>query len=338
LKSFSVSIHKRTTISVLGSGAWGTAVGHMLASKAFIVTLWGKDPNNLLSIKKTQENKRYLPNYHLSEKLRLSGSLQQALKGANIVIISIPVQYMRSVVRKASKYFEPDAVIINLAKGIESKTFCRATEIIQQETTKKHPVAVLSGPNIASEIMKQLPSKAVISSNDVRYLPWLIEVFTTQFFFVYQNADLVGVEICGALKNIIAILAGVSDGLGYGSNTKSAVITGGLSEMMRFGVHFGASPNTFFGLAGIGDLIATCTSQESRNRRLGETLGKGRTLRQAMKTLHGRVAEGVETTRAIHGLKDQLSISMPYTELVYQILHAKNRDIHPLFNKIWSLI
>jgi len=327
---------KKIRISVIGTGAWATTMANLLASKESDVTMWGKDRSLLQSIATTRENSKYLAGIKLSKRIKVNTSLSETVRTADLIVLSIPIQFMRSIIRRAARYINDGAVIVNLAKGIENKTFARGSEIIRQETQAKFAVAVLSGPNIAQEIAQKIPSKSVISSSDVRYLPWLQEIFTTSYFKVFSNPDLVGVELSGALKNVIAILAGISDGLGYGDNTKSGIITRGLSEMMQFGIHFGANPNTFFGLAGMGDLVVTCSSPYSRNRTFGEYIAKGKSPKEALRMLHGRIPEGFETSRAVYHLSQKIGISMPLTRQVYKILHARHRSVHEEFQQIWD--
>lgn len=329
-------LSKRTRISVIGTGAWATTVANLLATKGFDVTMWGKDRRLLKIIQTMRENKKYLEGIKLSSRIKLEASLSEAVSSADLIVLGIPVQFLRGIVRRAARYISNGTVIVNLGKGIENKTHARCSEIIRQETHAKFPVAALSGPNIAHEIVKKIPSKSVISSSDVRYLPWLQELFTTSYFKVFSNPDLVGVELSGALKNVIAILAGISDGLGYGDNTKSGIITRGLSEMMQFGIHFGANPNTFFGLAGMGDLVVTCSSPYSRNRTLGELIAKGKSPREALRMLHGRIPEGFETSRAVYHLSQRIGISMPLSKQVYKILHARHRSVREEFQQIWD--
>jgi glycerol-3-phosphate dehydrogenase (NAD(P)+) len=307
-----------------------------LSSKGYDVTLWGRDRRLLAAIGSSHENKKYLPGLKLSSRLSTSVSIAEAARDANLLVLGIPVQYMRPVVRKISRYVSDDSVFVDLAKGIENKTFSRGSEIIQQETKARFPRAVLSGPNIAQEIIRKVPSKSVISSSDVRYIPWLQDIFTTNYFKVFSNPDMAGVELSGALKNVIAILAGISDGLGYGDNTKSGIITRGLAEMMEFGIHFGANPNTFFGLAGLGDLVVTCSSPFSRNRTFGEMIAKGRSPGQALRMLHGKIPEGYETSKAVYQLSQKIGISMPLTKQVYKILHARHKSVKEEFQQIWD--
>jgi glycerol-3-phosphate dehydrogenase (NAD(P)+) len=320
----------------MGAGAWATTIANLLSTKGFDVRMWGKDRRLLHNIRTSRENKKYLSGVRLSHNLKITPSLQEAVRGADLVVLGIPIQFMRPIVRRVARYLDDNAVIVNLGKGIENKTFSRGSEIIRQETKSKFPIAVLSGPNIAQEIVKKIPSKSVISASDVRYLPWLQELFTTSYFKVFSNPDLVGVELSGALKNVIAILAGISDGLGYGDNTKSGIITRGLSEMMQFGIHFGANPNTFFGLAGMGDLVVTCSSPYSRNRTFGELIAKGRSPKEALRMLHGRIPEGFETSRAVFNLSQRIGISMPLSKQVYRILHTRHRSVREEFQQIWD--
>lgn len=328
--------NRRTSIAVFGAGTWATTIAHLLASKGYDVTVWGKDRRALAALRSTGENKKYLPGVKLSRKIHTNSSITETAREANLLVFGIPTQYLRAVVQKIARRIQPGSVLVNLAKGIENNTFLRGSELIRQETRARFPCAVLSGPNIAQEIIHRIPSKSVISSSDVRYIPWLQDVFTTKYFKVFSNPDMVGVELSGALKNVIAILAGISDGLGYGDNTKSGIITRGLAEMMEFGIHHGANPNTFFGLAGLGDLVVTCSSPYSRNRTFGEMIAKGKSPAEALRMLHGKVPEGYETSRAVYQLSQRIGISMPLTKQVYKILHTRHKSVREEFRQIWD--
>jgi glycerol-3-phosphate dehydrogenase (NAD(P)+) len=223
-------------------------------------------------------------------------------------------------VRGARPAIAEDVIIVNLAKGIEAGSGARCSEIVFQELKQANPVGVLSGPNIAWEVVRGVPSKAVVACSNYRYLSTLSQMFSTACFKVFENPDLAGTELSGALKNVIAIMAGIGDGLGYGANTKSAIIARGLAEMVRLGVVMGGHRETFFGLAGIGDLMATSLSEHSRNRTLGEHLGRGASLEAAQDALNGRVAEGVETTRALSDIKSSFDLATPMVDTLHRVL------------------
>jgi glycerol-3-phosphate dehydrogenase (NAD(P)+) len=305
---------------VIGAGSWGTTIATLLAAKGLDVALWAREPEVRRELVERGENSRYLPGVALHPGLRAAPSLGESVAAADVVIFAIPAQSLRAVVRCAQPHIASDVVVVNLAKGIEEGTCARCSEIILQELRQSNPVAVLSGPNIAHEVVRGVPSKAVVACNNYRYLRLLTDVFSTPCFKVYENPDLTGTELGGALKNVIAIMAGIGDGLGFGANTKSAVITRGLHEMIRIGVLMGGHRDTFFGLSGIGDLMATALSSHSRNRRLGECLGRGASLAEAEAALDGRVAEGIQTTKALVEIRRTFAIEMPIVETLHRVL------------------
>ena len=307
-------------ISVIGAGSWGTTIANLLAGKGYAVQLWAREAETARELTEKRSNSHYLPGVALNPGLRAATSLEDAVTSADLLIYAIPAQSLRQVVRCSKPFVAEDVVIVNLAKGLEEGTCSRCSEIVQQELKQSNPVAVLSGPNIAWEVVRGVPSKAVVACSNYRYLSMLQGVFSTPCFRVYENPDLTGTELGGALKNVIAIMAGIGDGLGYGANTKSAVITRGLQEMIRIGVVMGGHRETFFGLSGIGDLMATALSEHSRNRRLGESLGRGASLEGAEAALNGRVAEGVQTTKALFEIKSAFNLETPMVETVHRVL------------------
>jgi glycerol-3-phosphate dehydrogenase (NAD(P)+) len=310
-------------IAVAGAGAWGTTIANLLAGKGYDVTVWAREPGLSDCINRTKRNERYLKGIALHPRLHSVSSLEESLSHADLAVLAIPAQSLREVLRSARHAFRDDTVIVNLAKGIEAGSGARCSEIVFQELKQTNPVGVLSGPNIAWEVVRGVPSKAVVACSNYRYLALLSGVFSTPCFKVYESPDLAGTELAGALKNVIAIMAGIGDGLGYGANTKSAVITRGLSEMMRVGVVMGGHRDTFFGLAGMGDLMATSLSEHSRNRTLGEQLGRGASLEEAEHALDGRVAEGVQTTKALFDVKSSFGLSTPMVDTLHRVLFEK---------------
>jgi glycerol-3-phosphate dehydrogenase (NAD(P)+) len=307
-------------VVVAGAGSWGTTVAHLLAGRGFSVRLWAREPDVVRAVNTQGENPRYLPGVALHPELRGVTALGEALTDADLAVFAIPAQSLRSVIREVRPYVGADVVIVNLAKGIEEGTGARCSEIVFQELKQPNPVGVLSGPNIAWEVVRGVPSKAVVACSSYRHLPLLRDAFSTPCFKVYESPDLAGTELGGALKNVIAILAGIGDGLGYGANTKSAVIARGLAEMVRLGVLMGGHRETFFGLSGIGDLMATSLSEHSRNRRLGEHLGRGASLEEAEAALNGRVAEGVKTTKALFEIKSAFELETPMVDTLHRVL------------------
>lgn len=307
-------------VAVIGSGGFGTALSALLASKGLEVRQWCRNPGLAQTLNNRRENTKYLPGVKLPLNVWVTSSLQDAVDGAEVIVTAVPSQAVRETVQKFSPFVEHGAKILNVAKGIEHDTYLRMSEVIQSELPDS-PVASLSGPNHAEEIARGQPGATVIASHHHASLDLLCDLFTTETFKAYPRKDLVGVELGGVMKNITAIAAGLTSGLGYGDNSSSAVITLGLDEMVRFGVAHGAKQRTFTGLSGLGDLIATATSQHSRNRRLGELVGRGLTYQDALSTMNGQVAEGVHATRFVHekALKDD--IPLPLTAEIYRILY-----------------
>ena len=307
-------------VTVAGAGSWGTTVANLLAGKGLDVTLWAREPELVECIQRTGRNDRYLQGVALHPRLTAASDLVTSLLDADVAVFAIPAQSLREVLRQLRRAVREDVVIVNLAKGIEAGTGARCSEMVFQELRQANPVGVLSGPNIAWEVVRGIPSKAVVACSNYRYLSLLSELFSTPCFKVYENPDLAGTELAGALKNVIATMAGIGDGLGYGVNTKSAVIARGLAEMVRIGVVMGGHRDTFFGLAGIGDLMATSLSEHSRNRTLGEHLGRGASLGDAQRALNGRVAEGVQTTKALYEIKSGFGLATPVVDTLYRVL------------------
>lgn len=307
-------------ITVAGAGSWGTTVANLLASKEFDVTLWAREPDLADEIRRTGQNERYLKGVSLHPGLKTASVLEESLHEADLAIFAIPAQSLRDLVRRVRPAICEATIIVNLAKGIEAGTGARCSEIVFQELKQSNPVGVLSGPNIAWEVVHGVPSKAVVACSNYRYLAMLRDVFSTPCFKVYESPDLTGTELGGAIKNVIAIMAGIGDGLGYGVNTKSAVVTRGLAEMVRIGVLMGGHRETFFGLSGIGDLMTTSLSEHSRNRTLGEHLGRGASLEEAETALKGRVAEGIKTTKALFEIKSTFDLETPIIDTVHRVL------------------
>lgn len=307
-------------IAVAGAGSWGTTVANLLAGKGFDVQLWAREPDVARAVSETRENRRYLPGVPLNPGLRGATELGEAVADADLIVFAIPAQSLRSVVREVKSFISDEQLIVNLAKGLEEGTGARCSEILLEELKQPNPVAALSGPNIAWEVVRGVPSKAVVACNNYRHLGRLQEVFSTPCFKVYENPDLAGTELGGALKNVVAIMAGIGDGLGYGANTKSAVITRGLQEIVKIGILMGGHRETFFGLSGMGDLMATSLSEHSRNRKLGECLGRGATLTEAEAALNGRVAEGIKTTKALVEINSAFGRETPIVHTLHRVL------------------
>lgn len=307
-------------VAVLGSGAMGTACALLLEGQADRVALWGHDPSHIAEIGRRRENVRLLPGVPIPARITVTSDIRAAADRSDVLVVAIPTRYLRATLAAVASAVPSAAAVVSVVKGIENDTFRRPSEMIR-EVWGPRPVIVLSGPCHAEEAARRLPASLVAASEDADWAARVQTLFTTDRFRVYTNPDVIGVELAGALKNVIAIAAGISDGLGYGDNAKSALMTRGIVEIMRFGVALGAQPSTFWGLAGIGDLITTCISPHGRNRRVGERLGKGESLEQITSSMAG-VAEGVTTCRSVVGIARERGISMPIAEEVFHVLFS----------------
>lgn len=317
---------EKYTIAVLGGGSFGTALSDISANNGHKVTLWVRCAEQAQAINQDHINHRYLPELTIHPSVQATTSLEQATDQADIVFIAIPSPSFREVVKKAAPWLE-NKLVISTTKGIEPHSFDLMSQILTQELHAAR-IGVLSGPNLAKEIVAKAVTATVIASQDSQLCQIIQSVLHCDYFRVYANRDVYGVELAGALKNIYAIVAGIGVAMGMGENTKSMLITRSLAEMSRFAVTLGANPLTFLGLAGVGDLIATCTSSLSRNFRLGYALGQGNSLNVARQQL-GQVAEGVNTLRQVHQKAEELQVYMPLVSGLYSILF-EDRDIHTL--------
>ena len=309
-------------IAVLGGGSWGTVLAWVLAGKGTPVRLWFRDPEQAARAAQTRRNERYLPDLPLPDEITMTSDFGSALAGAELVVVAVPTAAVRSTLEHAEPLLPESVPVLLAAKGLERSTGLRPTEVAAEAlgNGRSHQVAVLSGPNLAGELVQGMPTATVIAGADEAALRQMQQAFGTTTFRVYTNPDVVGVELGGALKNPIAIAAGISDGLGYGNNTKATLLTRGLAEMTRIGVAAGALPGTFSGLSGLGDLLATAHSPLSRNYRVGLALGRGDSLPHAQESLH-QVAEGVPTTEAACRLAKKLGVDSPIHEELYRILY-----------------
>lgn len=312
---------KKESIAVIGAGSWGTALAMVLADNEHEVRLWGHTPVQITEINEFHMNKKYLPNILLPKAIIGFSSLEEALLGINTIILAIPTKAIREVIGKISVIRKEPLTIVHVSKGIEPDTLLRISEMIEEEMPSHllDSVVVLSGPSHAEEVSLRHPTTVTVSSKNMEAAERIQDLFINNNFRVYTNPDIVGVEIGGALKNIIALAAGITDGLGYGDNAKAALITRGLAEIARLGMKMGASPLTFSGLTGIGDLIVTCTSVHSRNWRAGNLLGKGQNLQEVLDNM-GMVVEGVRTTKAAKQLSKKYEVNMPITDVLYDVL------------------
>ncbi|MCR9290009.1 MAG: NAD(P)H-dependent glycerol-3-phosphate dehydrogenase [Bacteroidetes bacterium] len=308
-------------IGLLGGGSWGTTVASLTAQNA-PTKMWARSQKTVDDINKNHRNEKYLPGADLTKTLQATTSIKEAIQDADVIIMGVPAQSFRQVLEDAKTHIRPWVPIVSLAKGLERGTKMRMTEII--ETIKPgHPAGVLTGPNLSREIIAGQAAASVIAMVDDTIANELQKVFRTGFFRVYTNDDVVGCELGGALKNIIAIAAGMGDGAGAGDNTRSAVITRGLAELTRLGVAMGGRPETFAGLAGMGDLVATCISPLSRNRSVGFKLGQGQKLDDIINEM-SMVAEGVKSCSVVMELAREYNVEMPISEEVYKVVHDGN--------------
>ncbi|MBA4501913.1 NAD(P)H-dependent glycerol-3-phosphate dehydrogenase [Marinobacterium marinum] len=305
-------------VAVLGGGSFGTVIANLMAEKGLEVRLWMRNEVSVAEINRHHRNERYLPGRDLAPSLVATTDLQQALNGVQAVFIAIPSSAFRQVLRQAAAWLTPEQLLVSTTKGIESGTFCLMSQIISQECPQAR-MGVLSGPNLAKEIMQHQLTATVIASSDAELRDQVQALLHTSCFRVYASTDTYGVELGGTLKNIYAIAAGLSAALGMGENTKSMLMTRSLAEMSRFAVSLGANPLTFLGLAGVGDLIVTCMSPLSRNYRVGHALGEGKTLDEAVAAL-GEVAEGVNTLRLVKEKAESLGIYMPLVAGLYEVV------------------
>jgi glycerol-3-phosphate dehydrogenase (NAD(P)+) len=308
--------------AVLGAGAWGTALAKVLADAGNDVRLWARRPELADEINDTQRNPSYLGDAELPKSIRATSDAAEALTGACTVLLAVPAQTLRPNLERWAPLIGDDTTLVSLAKGIELDTLMRMSQVIVQVTgVDPARVAAISGPNLASEIADEQPAATVIACSDSGRAVALQRAFSTGYFRPYTNADVIGAEVGGACKNVIALASGMAAGVGLGENTAAAIITRGLAEIMRLGIALGAKPATLAGLAGVGDLIATCTSPHSRNRSFGERLGKGGTMDSALRAAGGHVAEGVASCQSVLALADSYDVEMPLTDAVYRVCH-----------------
>ena len=308
-------------ITIIGTTTWGKTLGVVLAHKGLQVRLWARTEREAAELRNTGSNSALLPGITFPPQLSITSSLGEALAGVNAVIIAVPSQTMRHNIRVVQSYLDESMIVISAAKGLEIGSNKRMSQVIAEEIAPRFrsKICVLSGPNLSREIIRDLPAASVVAAEDEAVARKAQKLLTAANFCVYTNSDVVGVELGGALKNIIALGAGMVEGLGYGDNAKAAFITRGLTEIAALGVALGANPLTFAGLAGVGDVIATCASPLSRNHYVGVELAKGRSLKEITGAMTG-VAEGVSTTIAARDLAQQLGLGMPITEKIYQVL------------------
>lgn len=311
-----------TTIAVVGSGSWGTALGMVLADNGHDVRMWARRADQIEEMNTKKTNEKYLPEVTLPESMSGFTSLEEAVQPVEVVVLAVPVKAIREETKKLLEVSNRPLTIIHVSKGIEPGTQKRVSEMIEEEANghpNLHSVVVLSGPSHAEEVSRRQPTTVTVSSTNLESAQYAQDLFMNQNFRVYTHSDLVGVELGGALKNIIALVCGVTNGLGYGDNTKAAIMTRGLAEITRMGVKLGADPLTFSGLSGLGDLIVTCTSVHSRNFRAGRLIGQGLSLDDVLEQM-GMAVEGVRTTQAAFEMANRFEVEMPITSAIYHVL------------------
>ncbi|MCD6128967.1 NAD(P)-dependent glycerol-3-phosphate dehydrogenase [Candidatus Bipolaricaulota bacterium] len=305
--------------AVLGAGSWGTAFSRLLARAGHRVTLWARRPEQAAALSRDRENREYLPGVRLPDEVLITSDLAEAVAGAQVVFFAIPSFAMRDVARRVAPHLPAGIPIVHLAKGLERPTGLRMSQVLSC-VLPGHPLFALSGPSHAEEVGRDHPTAVVLAGEDLGLGARLQHALMTRRFRVYLSDDLLGVEFCGAVKNVLAIGTGISDGLGYGDNTRAALITRGLVEMARFGRAVGARAETFYGLAGLGDLVVTATSEHSRNRRVGLRIGQGESLDEILSGMR-MVAEGVFAVEVLYKKAAELGVEMPITEAVYRVLY-----------------
>lgn len=311
----------KKNVTVIGAGSWGTALASVLADNGHQVTIWVRDPKLAEQINTKHVNEKYLPEVNLSSSIVANVDLKEAVTGKPVILLAVPSHAMRQICRQLVPFLDPEVLLIHATKGFELESLKRMSEVIMEEIplSISSKLAVLSGPSHAEEVVRRQPTTVVVSSAFEESMLRAQDLLMNANFRVYTNPDLIGAEIAGALKNIIALGAGMSDGLGYGDNAKAALLTRGLAEISRLGMKLGAMPLTFAGLAGVGDLIVTCTSKHSRNWRAGYMLGQGKKLDDVLEQM-GMVVEGVRTTHAAFALAHREGVDMPITSVLYGML------------------
>jgi len=307
-----------TTVAVVGAGSWGTAVAGLCQRRADVV-LWARRPEVADEVTREHTNSTYLPGYVLPHGVRATSDLEAAVAGADVLVVGVPSHGFRTVLEAAAPFVDRATPVVSLAKGVEQGTLLRMTEVVGQ-VLPENPVGVLTGPNLAKEVAAAQPAASVVAFFDLGLAERLMDVFGTPLFRVYTNDDVVGCELAGALKNVVAIAVGMAHGMGFGDNTKASLITRGLAELSRIGVALGGRPLTFSGLAGMGDLVATCSSPQSRNRTVGVALGGGKTIDEVVAEMN-MVAEGVRTSRAVVDLARRAGLDLPIAEAVAGVCH-----------------
>ena len=318
---------KEYKIGVVGAGSWGTALADLIANKGFRVQLWAYEPEVVEQIQNDRENQYFLPGFKLSDNIAASNDLHSVVADKDLVLIVVPSHVMRKTTQNMAGHISAETIVVSASKGIENKTHLTMSGVIRQ-TLPEIPdqrLAVISGPSFAKEVVQHMPTVVTVASKDSATAGLVQYIFATPYFRVYSADDMLGVELGGSIKNVIAIAAGVVDGLGLGLNTRAALITRGMTEIRRLGVKLGANPRTFTGLAGFGDLVLTCTGALSRNHTVGKKIGEGMKLKQILAEMR-MVAEGVKTAKSVYDLSRKIGVDMPISQEMYRILYE---DLSP---------
>lgn len=318
-------------ITLLGGGSWGTALAKLLSENGHTVTVWLRDEDQCRELTTERENKKYLPGVIIPDNIVFTSQINESLKDAEYILIVTPTQKIRSVLKQFNSEYKKNKIIINASKGIEIGTMCLVSDIVREET-EDCIFADLTGPSIAKEVVAKMPTAITVACEDKKVASEIQDMFMSSYFRVYTNDDVVGAELGGALKNIIALGAGISDGIGYGDNAKAALMNRGIVEIARLGIAMGADVETFFGLSGIGDLMVTCMSKFSRNWNAGYLIGQGYSKEEAAKKV-GMVVEGISTTYAAYDLSKKLNVEMPIVNAMYDLLQ-NNADVKETVNKL----
>ncbi len=322
-------------IAVLGAGSWGTALAMLLADNGHAVTLWAHHEAAAEAMRRDRANQRYLPGIPFPQSLQVTADLAAAVDGAEVVLVVVPSHAFRETLRRLAPLLVPNQKVAWGTKGLEPGTCKLLHQIAREELGESVPIAVVSGPTFAKEVARRLPGAVTVAASDPGFALALARALHNDHFRAYTGDDIIGVEIGGAVKNVLAIAAGTADGMGFGANARAALIARGLAEMQRLGRALGARPETFTGLTGLGDLVLTCTDDQSRNRRLGLALGQGRTVEETVKAI-GQVVEGINTCKEVHHLAQEHGVDMPITEQVYLIVHeghTPQQALHDLMER-----
>lgn len=327
----------KVRIGVVGAGSWGTALANLLALKGFKIDLWVFEKEVKDQIELYRENKVFLPGVSLSDQIYPSNDIEAVVKEKDLVLLVVPSHVMRETATKIREHIYKETIIVSASKGIENKTHLTMSGVLREvlQDNSGDYFAVLSGPSFAGEVVRKVPTVIAVASKNQKVAAFVQHVFATPYFRAYTNNDMVGVELGGSVKNVIAIASGIIDGLGLGLNTRAALITRGLTEMRRLGLKLGANPRTFAGIAGVGDLVLTCTGDVSRNHTVGKKIGEGMKLHEILSEMR-MVAEGVKTAKSVYNLSRKLGVEMPISHEVYHILYddiAPKEALHRLMTR-----